>query len=524
MVNADISPGGPVDPEFGPYRLVRRLGVGGMAETFEAIRTGPGGFSQRVCLKLVLPFYRDRADFLELFEREARLAAKLRHGNIVGVLDFGQIDGVTYIALELVDGVDLGTLIDSRPGARLSAEFSALIGHDLAAALEHAHDPGRDGSDGSEGGAIVHRDISPSNVMISRRGEILLTDFGVAKALNQAPRPQSAIKGKVPYMSPEQLRAEPLDGRSDLFALGVILYEALAGQRPYQGDHDPATIMMILQGDRPPLASFAPDAPEGLLELVEQLLAPDRNDRPENAAAVLELLEAFVPPPRMRRELGALAEEVRTHPVNRGRGLRDYGSDAGDTPEPYDQKSGVGPTGNSLASGPEPVVRSFKKTRRATLLFLLALLGVGAAVFAWRGTPTETTPEVASGAAEPTSVAERADAEEVAAPAEGAEAGTANTTVDGEASKRIAAPVDSKSSPATEERAVEARPGRLTVIVFPWGNVWINGGPRGSAPLKNAVLKPGRYRVSAGQGKPTVTKTVRLRPGDRKQVNFDLTK
>lgn len=229
----------PLGQDFGPYKLIRRLGVGGMAETYEAIRSGPSDFTQRVCLKVVLPFYRDREDFRELFEREARLAAKLRHRNIVGVIDFGEIDGVTYMALELVDGVDLGTMLDSRPSRRLSPEYVTLIGYELASALEHAHDPRREGSsDDPADNAIIHRDVSPTNVLISKRGEILLTDFGVAKAITGTWRQQSAVKGKVPYMSPEQLRAERLDGRSDLFALGVVLYEALAGERPFQGEHE----------------------------------------------------------------------------------------------------------------------------------------------------------------------------------------------------------------------------------------------------------------------------------------------
>ncbi|MBT8467465.1 MAG: serine/threonine protein kinase, partial [Deltaproteobacteria bacterium] len=270
MATADSQrpPSDPLGQDFGQYKLVRRLGVGGMAETFEAIRTGRGGFSQRVCLKVVLPFFRDRQDFRELFEREARLAAKLRHGNVVGVLDFGEIDGVTYMALELVDGVDLASLLDAQPGKRLAHEHVAFLGHELAAALEHAHDPRREGSVGDqEGNAIVHRDLSPSNVLVSKRGEVLLTDFGVAKAITGTARQQSAVKGKVPYMSPEQLRAERVDGRADLFALGVVLFEALAGQRPFQGEHDPATIMRILKGERALLREVAPSAPVELCQV-----------------------------------------------------------------------------------------------------------------------------------------------------------------------------------------------------------------------------------------------------------------
>ena len=300
--------------EFGPYKLVSRLGVGGMAETFVAVRRGPGDFTQRVCLKLVLPFFRENEDFIALFEREARLAAKLRHRNIVGVIDFGEIEGTSYMALELVDGLDLQQILEGQQGEKLSHDFVALLGLDLAEALEHAHNPppGADvehGDDDVRG--IVHRDISPSNVLVSRQGEILLSDFGVAKAITGGSRKQSAVKGKVPYMSPEQLRAEPLDGRADLFALGVVLFEALAGERPYEGAHDPATIMLTLKGEHPSLTQLAPDAPPGLCDVIERLLQPDKDERPATAADLFEELEDFAPSPRTRRKLGRLVNQLR---------------------------------------------------------------------------------------------------------------------------------------------------------------------------------------------------------------------
>ena len=294
--------------DFGPYHLVRRIGAGGMAETFEAVRRGPNDFSQRVCLKVVLPFLRKDQDFLRMFHREARLAAKLRHSNIVGVIDFGEIEGTTYMALELVDGADLHAVLDAQEEHKLAHEYVALVGHDLASALDHAHNPPREsGVDGIDVGTIVHRDISPSNVLISRHGEVLVADFGLAKAVSGASRRQSAVKGKVPYMSPEQLRADPIDGRADLFAVGVVLFEALAGRLPYRGSHDPEVIMRILEGSHPPLTELARDAPPELCRVIESLIEPDRDKRPESAHALSDLLDPFVPSPRFRRELGKMA-------------------------------------------------------------------------------------------------------------------------------------------------------------------------------------------------------------------------
>jgi serine/threonine-protein kinase len=507
------SPSDPIGQNFGPYKLVRRLGVGGMAETFEAIRSGPKGFSQRVCLKLVLPFFRDSNDFIELFEREARLAAKLRHSNIVGVIDFGQVEGTPYMALELVDGVDLQGLLDAQPGKRLSHDYVALVGHDLAAALGHAHNP-PPSSDATAAGvnAIIHRDISPSNVLLSGHGEILLTDFGVAKAVTGTTRKQSAVKGKVPYMSPEQLRAEPLDGRADLFGLGVVLFEALAGQRPYEGEHDPGTIMSILKGNHPSLQALAPDAPPELCRVIESLIEPERDHRPDNAAGLTELLDEFVPSPRVRRQLGRMVEKRRAEePAPSG---AEWGaleqSDTAFQSDAQSSESGIQSTG--AGGGAAANARSRRRLRLA-LSLAASLIVIGASVAAgvvfWA--PSEETPaaETSAPTMEDTS-ASVDDEPETNAPSPRVDESTAQAD----------RPTD---VPDERPTAAVPRPARLTVIVFPWGSVWINGKPQGLAPLKDQSLKPGRYKISAGQGSPSKTQTVRLRPGQRKTVNLDLT-
>lgn len=517
-----------IGEDFGPYRLVRRLGVGGMAETYEAIRRGPSGFAQHVCLKLVLPFFRDNEDFILLFEREARLAAKLRHSNIVGVIDFGAIDGTPYMALELVDGPDLRALLDAQDGTRLPWELVALFGHDLAAALEHAHSPGGEkNADGSDANAIVHRDISPGNVLISRRGEVLLSDFGVAKAISGTSRKQSAVKGKVPYMSPEQLRAEPLDGRADLFALGVVLFEAIGGQRPYDGAHDPATIMLTLSGEHPSLHGLAPGAPPRLCEVIESLLRPERDERPENASVLIDLLDEFVPSPRARREMGRLVTECR--PPEDRISTDDALSLPGDAEaaDTVAQGSGTEPqhSGGAIADagttdlgsrdrqGDRGTPRSLG--RIAAGILLIAGIVIGGTFFLRPEAPKDdSAPETATPAAT------------------GADPGTgADTGADVDRATDTPTDADTATgTPTGTETAAEApsvaepRPAQLTVVVFPWGRVWINGKLRGPAPLKNAPLKAGRYKISAGQDSPFKTQTIRLRPGQRKTLDFDLTK
>ncbi|HSN85064.1 MAG TPA: serine/threonine-protein kinase [Polyangiales bacterium] len=498
----------PVDvgAQFGPYELVRRLGVGGTAETFEAIRRGPGGFTQRVCLKVALPFYRDDETFMRLFEREARLAAKLRHRNIVGVIDFGEFGGRSYIALELIDGIDLRTLLDTHEGNRLDAELVVLIGLDLAAALVHAHSP----PPGSGFEGLIHRDISPSNILISRQGEVMLSDFGVAKDTAELRRKSSEAKGKFPYMSPEQLRAEPVDGRSDLFAVGVVLFEALAGIRPYEGPNDPATIMQILNGDHAELAEWAPDAPAKLCEVVERLIDPDPEKRLQNAADLIEELAELAPSPRVHKRLGTLVEE-RMHADRTS--AREISSTVGKDAPAATTPSDPVPTDRTGASEPPPAPTKTSGRRRAPLVMLGLLVAGAAAMLLWRSSPpTDTVTEVA------TPVESEAGTEAAPAP-------TSATAADPVPAADAAPEADPATAPRPpRQKAVPPKPAHLDVIVIPWGDVWINGKRWGPAPMMNETLKPGRYRISAGQGGPSQTRTIRLKPGERKTLDFDLTK
>lgn len=288
---------------FGPYELVRRLGSGGMAETYLAVRRGPGGFEQHVCVKRILPALESDPELVRMFMDEARLAAQLRHANITQVVDFGVAAGSHYLALELVDGMDLRALLRAlrEQGRTLDPLLVVHVGTQLAAALDFAHTPERGRH------AVIHRDVSPSNVLVSRAGEVYLTDFGIARALGVARYTTSGVvRGKVPYMAPEYALTGRFDARSDLFALGVILYEALAGQRPFDGATDLDTLERIKEGRHPPLASLAPRAPSSLIAIVEQLLVPSPDERFQSAAAVLDALAHVAAPPTVARQLGEL--------------------------------------------------------------------------------------------------------------------------------------------------------------------------------------------------------------------------
>jgi len=473
--------------EFGSYRLVRRLGVGGMAETFEAARAGTGGFEQRVCLKRVLPAYSHDPEFIGRFRREAKLAAQLRHSNIVGVTDFGEVGGVSYMALELVDGVDLRSLLKSLANEKLPPEMVVLIGLDLAYALEHAHQ------------SIIHRDVSPANVLISRAGETKLADFGIAKAIKSATASKS-VQGKIPYMSPEQMRGEVVDARSDLFSLGVVLFEAVAGVRPFDGAHDVETMQRIVEGQRRALAEAAPGAPIELREVIESLIATDPEARTPSASQLIEELGVLAPPPQVRRELASMVETQRGGPSTRMH-VRAREED----PDTELSRARELPAAAGVEGGPS---KGRGRGRRAVLA-LVAVMTLAAGIAA-----TESFGLRGSLGSD----GSYADAPDAVAP-------TTPTDTD-EVTAGAPTPTSDKGPAARkdEEAAAPAnvpRRGWIHVVVQPWGNVWIDGVWMGRAPVKARVTK-GRHVVEVGRELPSKKRVVKVEAGARQELEISL--
>lgn len=291
---------------FGKYALLRRLGRGGMAETWIASRQGADGVVQLVCVKRILPHLLSDPSFLRLFVEEAAVSARLRHNNVAQVMDFGTAGERTYLALELIDGADLRSLVRElrTRGEALTPGIVAHVAAELAQALAYAHS-------GTSGQVIVHRDLSPSNVLLSRAGEVKLSDFGIAKALGERDHTQTAvIKGKVPYMAPEYARHGIFEPRSDLYALGILLYESLTGRRPYRGRTDVETIELATAGDHRPVKALAPNTPQALADIVEKLIRPRAEDRFRSAEEMLRALGRVSPPTTARLILGRLVSGV----------------------------------------------------------------------------------------------------------------------------------------------------------------------------------------------------------------------
>lgn len=294
-----------IGDSVGGFTLVRQLGSGGMGSTWEAVRRVGDEFEQRVAVKLGSPELLRHAEGRDLLRREASLAASLRHPNIASVLDWNEERG--YIICELVEGADLRSVLREAPSGRLHPPLLVYMIAQIARGLSHAHRRLLHG----QPSPVIHRDMSPGNVVVDYDGNLKIVDFGIAKAVSSAEWTQS-IKGKLPYMAPEQATGGPLDGRVDQYALGVIAYEAATGMRPNDGAHDGETLAKILDGQHVPVGRIAPNLPSGLVEIIERMLALRADDRFASMDAVIDALEALTPPLTIHRSLAALVH--RAHP------------------------------------------------------------------------------------------------------------------------------------------------------------------------------------------------------------------
>jgi serine/threonine protein kinase len=275
---------------LGRYVVVRRIGGGGMAELYLARLDGPNRFVKPAALKLMHAHLVDTPEFVGMFMREARIAASLQHPQIVQVLDVGEADGEYFLALEFVHGLDLRRLLSDRRGVPLPLGAALRIVIDIATGLHHAHSL-CDATGRPLG--IVHRDVSPSNILLAYDGAVKLTDFGIARMTEQTHvTATGSIKGKAGYMSPEQCLQESVDARSDVFALGVVLYELTTGRAAFPGDMI-AAMNRAIEGRYTPPGQVVPGYSPALAMIVRKALAPRVEDRYASAAAFRAGLEAF---------------------------------------------------------------------------------------------------------------------------------------------------------------------------------------------------------------------------------------
>jgi serine/threonine protein kinase len=368
MPAAEPKSGEPI--HFGKYQLLERLGRGGMAEVWKARITGPAGFSRIIVIKRILPQLAEDPAFVDMFVSEARLSARLNHANIVTVFELAMFEGEYYLAMEYVRGHDLMSVLRTHsPRGVPSPGFGAYVLREVARGLGYAHALTDEAGNPLQ---LIHRDLSPSNLMIGFDGAVKLLDFGIAKALSEANdslTQAGSLKGKLGYMSPEQVDGGDLDHRADLFSLGVLLHECLSGRRLFKGVHDMQTVAMVRQMKIAAPSTLNREVPPELDEICLKALARNPDERYQSGEELAAALDRVVHQfdwgtERMVTLMRSLFPEEISHTPTRTR-----------------------PSSPSRPTVPEVPEESLRipRRRRPWLYVLTAALFVGAAGGVWLG-------------------------------------------------------------------------------------------------------------------------------------------
>ena len=265
---------------FGKYQLLEKIATGGMAEVYRARAFGMAGFEKILVIKRVLDHMAQDQEFVEMFIDEARIAVRLQHVNIVQVFDLGEVDGHYFMAMEYVHGLDLSRLLTrSKNLGPFPIPLALFVAGEMLKALQFAH---QQVDDQGRSMQIVHCDVSPQNVLISYAGEVKILDFGIARAAFQADTKHRIVRGKYAYMSPEQVEGKTLDGRSDMFSLGIVLYEMLTGRRLFKMKNRDETLARVRRAEVPSPRAYRPEISEELEGFLLKALARNRDDRFED--------------------------------------------------------------------------------------------------------------------------------------------------------------------------------------------------------------------------------------------------
>ena len=280
---------------FGKFWLVDKVAAGGMAEIFRAVGFMADGRQRTLAIKRILPQFSDDEEFVSLLIDEAKLMVRLNHPNIVPIVEFGKAESSYYIAMDFVEGTTLKDLFRRvrEKGEQFSFDLAIHIVREIGLGLSYAH---RKTDDGGKSLDLVHRDISPANILISFDGEVKIADFGISKATNQSHSTRiGVIRGKTGYMSPEQTKGGTvIDLRSDIYSMGIILYELLTGERLYKAKSVPEALRIIREGKIPPMASRRPGVPDDLERIVRKALAQKPDDRYQRTEGLLDELNEFL--------------------------------------------------------------------------------------------------------------------------------------------------------------------------------------------------------------------------------------
>jgi len=493
---------------LGKYEVLRRLGAGGMAEVFLCRLSGIGGFDKRVVVKRVIPHHAHEPLFVEMFLDEARVAANLTHPNIVQIYEIGEVDGVPFIAMEYVRGPTLSQVLRAaveRDAVSIGAAARLLAG--VCEGLDHAHEA-RDHDDQPLG--IVHRDVSPQNILIGHDGTSKVFDFGIARAAGRLVETQVAsLKGKLAYMAPEQLRAQPIDRRADVYAAGVCLFEATTGRRLFAAATDLDLYALRMTQRAPAPSAVVPGYPPELERIVVAALAEDPAERTPSCRALADQLDEFVaagPHAATTKTVAAWIASLQIEVVGAGPESR-----PGATPArratlrlpSVSSSGGAGSTGPAPASAPTtappttaPPTAPRHGRAGAVLLGAAVTIVLGGLAW-WRfGASAATPPAAPVGATTSPSpdaaVAAVATADVVAATA--------------------APPPLAPIPPALDAGLASAS--TISIRGDTAGRVYVDDALIGSLPVDQRAIAPGPHLIEVRRpGQPTVRKRIRLAEG-----------
>ncbi len=296
------------------YTITDRVDAGGMAEVFRGVAESIQGFKKSVAIKRILPSLVKNEKFVNMFLDEAKVSLFLQHANIVQVFDIGKTDASYFLVMEFVDGCNMKALLDhlKEKGKRIDVAHAIYVMLECCKALNYAHHA--ENPETGKGLEIVHRDVSPPNILVSKNGEVKLVDFGLAKANSQiASTDQGVVKGKFSYLSPEAASGLAVDKRADIFAVGILLWEMFTGRRLFYGETDYQTVELVRQARIPSIAALNPDIAPELEAIVRKALAQDPNDRYQEAADLGDALAQFLFSNKMKvtaRDIAAVVKET----------------------------------------------------------------------------------------------------------------------------------------------------------------------------------------------------------------------
>lgn len=462
--------------KIGRYELLSKLATGGMGEIFLARLAGEGGFEKLIVLKRLLPELVASEHFVAMFLDEARIAAKLSHPNVCEVYELGNVDGQYFIAMQYLEGVPF-TEAMRREDAGDEDEFLSLVASALQQACEglhHAHE--LTGADG-ELLQVVHRDVSPSNLFVTTDGQTKVLDFGIAKARGATSQTeQGMIKGKYAYMSPEQVRGEQLDQRSDVFALGIVLFEAITGTRLFKRDSDYLVAKAILEEPIPRADAVRSTVPEALADVTARALARDRDERVASARELGAAVAAAVEPmPTV--EVGAVVR-------------RRFAGELSSKRAEYEAASALAEAATLPREAPTRYIGPPRTAarRRGIAVALFGLVAVAAVAAVWTMRAGDATP---------------AKSPPVARPSIAADAGTRPvvTAITFDASPPPTADATAAPHKRADREPPKTQPppknGFISIDSDPYATIYVDDRRAGITPLIEHSARAGRRRVRA---------------------------